>query len=151
MKRLIVIIIALTLSACAPSSTKTAKMLRDYTDHVQTLCDERDNREVFDLLSTQMSACYLGKDLETPIQAGKYYRFKSLQTHLDALYRDGGTSELSVSTQNGRSDKEYNTHVEITRTASCGSQVDIYVLDAYWEKRAEHIKSWLAGNMVGCK
>jgi len=149
MKRLIVILIVLTLSGCGPS-TKTAKMLRDSTDRVHTLCDERDNRELFDYLSTRMSACYLGKNMDTPIQAGNPYRFQSIQTQLEALYREGGTSELSVSRLDGRTIKEYNTHVEISMTASCASQVDVYVLNAHWEKRAEHIKDWLAGNMVEC-
>ena len=124
--------------------------LKATTERVHRICHNQSPRETFDLLSRKMSACYLGKDISIPIQAGSVFTFVSTQTRIDALFRENGRSEISVSVQGGLAPRLFGEHVEILQTSSCPAQVEVFVFNTFWEKRAEHIKSWLQGRPVDC-
>jgi hypothetical protein len=149
MKHLALFAACLVLAGCMASSG-SPKDLKASTERVHRICHDQSPRETFDLLSRKMSACYLGKDIAIPIQAGAVFTSVSTQTRIDALFRENGRSEISVSMQGGLAPRIYGEHVEISQTSACPAQVEVFILNTFWEKRAAHIKSWLQGESVDC-
>ena len=149
MRYLILFVAISALSGCA-ISPDSALMLRSTTDRVHRICHDQNPKETFELLVKEMGACYLKKDLSVPIMAGPVFTSVSVQSRLDATYRENGTSEISLSMQGGLAPRVFGEHIEITKTESCSSLVEVSILNAFWEKRAEHAKAWLKGSSVDC-
>ena len=129
-----VAIIMLLFSAGCASYPTSASMLKNDTKHIHHLCLDKKHKDVFAQLKQKPKLDFENKNIgPNPNIIGR----------IISDYNETGTSNLTLVQEGGVAPALYPLAIELSETDKCLTDAKVYVVNVFWENRADEIVSWM--------
>jgi hypothetical protein len=148
MKKITLLTIILLITGCGTMPTSENDL--QTTGNLIKICSQISPNKTYKLILREMKECYVPESDLTMLVNGVLMSLKS-NTYIDYRKNSNDSYEISLSNQAGLAPRTYGELIKITPgTSSCPTQLNVWVMNSFWNRHANRLKAWLNGKKVDC-